>query len=223
MIMGLNNCRISHVLRSNPFVFKDLIVDFWKNASVNNKGEGGVGNIESVIKGINIVISEQIIRDVLEFGDALKLPTKYPSSKVKEVLEKMCYEGTYPPTIKKQRPPYWRFLAHYFIICISGRKSGFDEISQTATSAIVALSMNWDYNFSKFVFEEMNRNHQGKKKDQFLMYPRFLQMILNEKYSQIERSSNTLEMKALGPSTFGLMKQSRKTTKITFQGARELV
>ncbi|CAI9279248.1 unnamed protein product [Lactuca saligna] len=48
-------------------------------------------------------------------------------------------------------------------------------------------------------------------------------MIFNEKYPQIERSSNTLDMKALGPNTFGLMKQSRKAAKVAYQRLKELV
>ncbi|CAI9285741.1 unnamed protein product [Lactuca saligna] len=168
-------------------------------------------------------IYEQVIREVLEFGDASAFPIEYSADQVKEVLEMMCYEGTYPPTIKKLLPPYWRFLTHSFVICISRRKGGFDEISQTVTSAIFALVMNWDYNFSKFVFEEMKSNLQGKKKDLFLMYSMFLQMIFNEKYPLIERSFDTLAMKALGPNTFGLMKQSRKVFKVDYQRLKELV
>ncbi|CAI9303329.1 unnamed protein product [Lactuca saligna] len=84
----------------------------------------------------------------------------------------MCYEGTYHPTIKKLLPPFWRLLAHYFVIFISRRKGGSDEISQTTTLAIVALAMDWDYNFSRFLFEEMKSSLHGKKKDLFLMYPK---------------------------------------------------
>ncbi|CAI9299907.1 unnamed protein product [Lactuca saligna] len=69
----------------------------------------------------------------------------------------------------------------------------------------------------------MKSNLPGKKKNLFLMYPRFLQMIFNEKYPQIKRTSDTLDMKALGPNTCGLMKQSRKATKVAFQGLNELV
>ena len=35
MIVGLNSCRISHALRVNPAICKDLVTDFWRNASVN--------------------------------------------------------------------------------------------------------------------------------------------------------------------------------------------
>nr|KAJ0204818.1 hypothetical protein LSAT_V11C500277750 [Lactuca sativa] len=76
---------------------------------------------------------------------------------------------------------------------------------------------------SNLCSEEMKSSLQGKKKYLFVMYPRFLQMVLNEKYPQIERSSNTLDMKALGPNTFGLMKQSRKAAKVPYQGLKELL
>nr|KAJ0215764.1 hypothetical protein LSAT_V11C300123010 [Lactuca sativa] len=42
-------------------------------------------------------------------------------------------------------------------------------------------------------------------------------------YPQIERSSDTLDMKALGPNTFGIMKQSKQSAKVAFQGLKELV
>nr|KAJ0216265.1 hypothetical protein LSAT_V11C300108330 [Lactuca sativa] len=54
------------------------------------------------------------------------------------------------------------------------------------------------------------------------MYPRFLQIFI-EKYPQIERSFDFLDMKDLGPNTFGLTKQSRKTAKVAYQWLKELV
>nr|KAJ0205027.1 hypothetical protein LSAT_V11C500228940 [Lactuca sativa] len=164
---------ISHALRANPVIHKDLITEIWKNASIKKHGADGVGIIESIVKGTQVIVSEQGIREVLEVGDAFAFPIEYSADQLKEVLEKMCYEAIYPPTIKKLLPPYWRFLEHYFVSCIFGRKGGYDEISQTATSSIVA-------------------------------------------------SSYTLDMKALVPNTFGLMKKSRKAAKVAYQGLKEL-
>nr|KAJ0221211.1 hypothetical protein LSAT_V11C200086610 [Lactuca sativa] len=39
----------------------------------------------------------------------------------------------------------------------------------------------------------------------------------------MDQSSETLDMKALGPSTFGLMKQSRHSAKVVYQGLKDLV
>lgn len=62
MIMGLNNCMISHDLRSNPVIYKDLINKFWKNSSINKQGADGVGVVELMVKGTQVIIFEQVMR-----------------------------------------------------------------------------------------------------------------------------------------------------------------
>lgn len=57
-----------------------------------------------------------------------------------------------------------------------------------------------------------------ERKDKFLMYPRFLQMIFNCKYPDLAKIGETLDLKSLDPNTFGLMKQNWKGTKVEFQG-----
>lgn len=94
--MGLNNCRISHALRSNSVIYKDLITEFWKNALINKLGEDEVDVVKSMVKGTQIIVYEQVIREVLEFGDAPTFPVEFSAHQVREALEKMCYEGTYP-------------------------------------------------------------------------------------------------------------------------------
>ncbi|MFS7999322.1 hypothetical protein Hanom_Chr12g01164701 [Helianthus anomalus] len=51
----------------------------------------------------------------------------------------------------------------------------------------------------------MKRNVTRVRKDKFLMYLRFLQMILNACYPELVRSGNTLELKPMGPVCFGLI------------------
>lgn len=65
MIVRLKICRISHALRSNPVIYKDLITELWKNASINKHGAYGAGSVESMVKGFQVIVSEQIIREVL--------------------------------------------------------------------------------------------------------------------------------------------------------------
>ena len=84
--------------------------------------------------------------------------------------------------------------------------------------------MDWDYNFSKYIFEEMKSNLTRKKKDVYAMYPRFLQMIFDAKYPEIEKPKpyDTFDMKVLGSSSFSLLNQSRRDTTASFQGTRPL-
>lgn len=111
MMVGLNNYRISHALRANLVIHRDLITELSKIDSINKQGVDGVDSIESMVKGTQIIISQQVIQEVLEFGDASTFPI-------------MCYEGTYLLTMKKLLPPYWRFLTFSFVICISRMKGG---------------------------------------------------------------------------------------------------
>ena len=222
LIVGLNACSITHAVNANPLITRELIIGFWENAQFNKDGANGAGTLESNVRGTHVVISEQSIRRVLRFGDQPTFPTDFSIEKVREALHLMSYEGQYPPTIKKLLPPFWRLLAHIFMHCVSGRKGGFDEISHSISCAIVALVMDWDFNFSKYVFDEMKGNLGAKKKAVFLMYPRFIQMILDEDYPMIERTGEMLDIKALNPSTFGLMKQSKASRTGSFQGLRPL-
>ncbi|MFS7929796.1 hypothetical protein Hanom_Chr04g00336641 [Helianthus anomalus] len=63
-----------------------------------------------------------MIREVLLFGDAAEDPVEHEKEKVIKVLDKMSYEGSYLPTTKKLLHPYWRLLAHVYLVCISGNK-----------------------------------------------------------------------------------------------------
>ena len=125
---------------------------------------------------------------------------------VEKYLEKMGYEADFPPTLQKLLPPYWRFLSHVFVNCISGRKGGSDEISSRNTQAIVALAAGIDFNFSRFILEEMVTNANKKSKDQFLLYPRFIQIFINSLFSDMVKTGEILDIKAFGPNTMSLIK-----------------
>ncbi|MFS7936488.1 hypothetical protein Hanom_Chr05g00416181 [Helianthus anomalus] len=77
--------------------------------------------------------------EVLLFGDPVDDPIKHSKEKIVPVLERMTYEGTYPPMTKKLLHPYWRFLAHVYLVCISGNKSGIDTLTIKQTLGVVAL------------------------------------------------------------------------------------
>ncbi|KAM0063564.1 hypothetical protein Hdeb2414_s0003g00092371 [Helianthus debilis subsp. tardiflorus] len=97
----------------------------------------------------------------------------------------MSYEGEYPTVLKKLFPPYRRLLVHMFLLCISKNKGGLDQLNQIQTSSMVALVNNLDYNFSVLVFDNMKRMLENPKKKIFMLYPHFVQMMLDEKYPEL--------------------------------------
>ncbi|KAJ0791514.1 hypothetical protein HanOQP8_Chr01g0006371 [Helianthus annuus] len=135
MIVGLNSCRLAHALRENPIIGEDWIRDFLNNTTT--KKEYNV--IRSMIQNKEILITEQTIREVLLFGDAVDDPVEFEKEKIIPVYEKKSYEGSYPRTTKKLLHPYWRFLAHVYLVCISGNKSRIDTLTFRQISGMVAL------------------------------------------------------------------------------------
>ncbi|KAF5811715.1 putative Longin domain-containing protein [Helianthus annuus] len=213
LIVGLNSCRITHALKANPVICIDMIKDFWLTAKVNRSGAEGSGSIDAKIQGKDIVISEAVVREVLKFDDQPHHPTTFGMVKVMKALRKMSYEGDYPTVLKKLFPPYWRLLVHVLLFCLSENKGGLDQLNQIQASAMVALVNNWDYNFSAFVFDNMKSMLENPKKKIFMLYPRFIQMILDEKYPELVKSANVLNLKSMGPNCFDSMKRNRDSAK----------
>ncbi|GJZ80016.1 hypothetical protein Tco_0644853, partial [Tanacetum coccineum] len=66
----------------------------------------------------------------------------------------------------------------YVGLATLGPKSGgWDQFGSTIATALICLSSNRVYNFSKMIFDGMVHNLKSNSK--FLMYPRFLQIILD--------------------------------------------
>ncbi|KAJ0652892.1 hypothetical protein HanOQP8_Chr15g0577371 [Helianthus annuus] len=217
LIKGLNSCRLVHALRENPVVYESLVQDFWKTARFEAQGADGKGMIEAEIQKKKVVVTEQMIREVLQFGDTESDPIELSSDTIEAVLPRLSYEAKYPSLVKKFLHPYWRLLAHMFMLCMTENRGGTYQLNITQTAAFVALITNESFNYSKYVFEGMKRNVTGVRKDKFIMYPRFLQMIFNARYSDLTRSGDTLELKPMGPSCFGAL-TTKKGTEKKFEG-----
>ncbi|MFS7913105.1 hypothetical protein Hanom_Chr02g00137941 [Helianthus anomalus] len=174
MIVCLNTCRLAHSLRENPIIREDWIKDFWDKATAKKRDTV----IKYKVQNKEVSISEQDIREVLLFGDDASDPVEYTKEKVMEVLTKMSYEGSCPQIVKNLLHPYWRFLAHIYLVCISGNKSGLDKLTLRQTSGVVSLVEEWKFNYSRCVFDDMLANVKTVNDKYWYKFLRFLQMIL---------------------------------------------
>ncbi|KAM0057388.1 hypothetical protein Hdeb2414_s0005g00157631 [Helianthus debilis subsp. tardiflorus] len=146
MIVGLNDCRITHALKTNPVICHDGVKDFWLSAKFNRRGAKGAGSIGEKVQKKEIIVTEAIVCEVLKFGYQFYHPTSFERDKVVKALRRMSYERDYPTVLKKLFPPYWILLVHIFLECISVNKGGLNHLNLTQASAMVALVNNWDYN-----------------------------------------------------------------------------
>ncbi|CAI9269367.1 unnamed protein product [Lactuca saligna] len=221
IVDGLMKSCLVHALTTSPAIYQSLIKEFWRNAVVKKNGQGDKF-VEATIEEKKIQVTESIIRESLQISDKPEYTMEIDIHQTQDDLEHMGYEGTFPPTIKKLLPPCWKYLAHVFVSCISSRRSGGNEISLANTGAIAALAVGFEFNFSKFILNEMILNLEGNKRDKLWMYPRFLQIILNLNHAELQRGNDVLDFKSIGLSAFGLMKQKRGG-KFVFEGKFPLI
>ncbi|GJT00030.1 hypothetical protein Tco_0821199 [Tanacetum coccineum] len=139
-----------------------------------------VAEIQALVDGKQIVVSEATIRMLLNFNDEGGMDC-LPNATIFEEIARMGYEKlTQKLTFYKAFfSPQWKFLIHTFLQCLSAKTTTWNEFSSIAASAIICLSTNQKFNFSKFILEGMIRNLNAKGV-KFLMYPRFVQLFVNQ-------------------------------------------
>nr|GEY56813.1 putative ribonuclease H-like domain-containing protein [Tanacetum cinerariifolium] len=72
--------------------------------------------------------------------------------------------------------PHWRFLVHTLLHCLSTKSGSWDQFSSPLAVALICLFDGRRFNWSSYIFKGMVSNIGNAK--MFLMYPRFLQIIL---------------------------------------------
>ncbi|GJU62145.1 synaptobrevin, longin-like domain protein [Tanacetum coccineum] len=77
---------------------------------------------------------------------------------------------------KNKFSPQWRFLVHTILHCLSTKSGSWDQFGSQVAIALICLTEGRRYNWSSYIFKGMVNNINNPKK--FLMFPRFLQMIL---------------------------------------------
>ncbi|GJW31414.1 hypothetical protein Tco_0051446 [Tanacetum coccineum] len=172
----LRGSNLRYALTTNPTIYDSLIKQFWQTATANTNADGTL-EIKATIDTIRYTISEASIRDSLQLEDATGI-TMLPNDDLFEGMGQIGYptDGTFT-FWKSFFTPQWRYLVHHLLHCISSKSGGWDQFGSNIATALVCLSTGRVYNFSKLIFDGMVANLKSKTK--FLMYPRFLQMILN--------------------------------------------
>ncbi|GKB42156.1 hypothetical protein Tco_0887098 [Tanacetum coccineum] len=139
--------------------------------------------IHAIVNSKAVVITEASIRSSFLFNDADGTDC-LTNEAIFQNLALMGYEGALNKlTFQKALfSPQWKYLIHTILDCLSSKSTSWNEFSTNIASAVICLTTNQKFNFSKLIFDGMLRNLDNPKK-KFLMYPRFLMVFLN---NQIE-------------------------------------
>ncbi|GJT98158.1 hypothetical protein Tco_1093676 [Tanacetum coccineum] len=172
----LRGSNLRYALTTNPTIHDSLVKQFWQTATAKTLADGTL-ELQATIDTIAYTITEASIRSKLKLADASGI-TMLPNNEIFEGMGHMGYPTDGSFTFWKSFfTPQWRFLVHHILHCISSKSGGWDQFGSNIATALICLSTGRVYNFSKLIFDGMVANLKSKTK--FLMYPRFLQLILD--------------------------------------------
>ncbi|GJU86373.1 hypothetical protein Tco_1293919 [Tanacetum coccineum] len=122
----LNAHPIKYALTVNPTIYTSCIEQFW--ATVKAKTVNGEVQLQALVDGMKIIITESIVRRDLQLEDG-------------EGVD--CLSNA---TIFEQ------------LTLMGAKTTAWNEFSSIMASAIICLAINQKFNFSKYIFKSMVKN-----------------------------------------------------------------
>nr|GEX98389.1 hypothetical protein [Tanacetum cinerariifolium] len=207
----LSTCSINYALTVSPTIYASYIEQFWNTAI--SKIVNSVKQIHVIVDGKDVVISESSVGSDLLFNDEDGIAF-LTNAKFFENLALMGYEqiSTKLTLQKGSFSPQWKFLIHTILHCMSSKSTAWNEFLTNLASAVICLAKGQKFNFSKLIFDGTLKNLDSKK---ILMYPRFLQLFLNNQLKDLPKPFNdTYETPKHSKKVFSNMARKR----INFSG-----
>ncbi|GJY28183.1 ribonuclease H-like domain-containing protein [Tanacetum coccineum] len=203
----LTRSSIHHALTVSPVVSTTFVEQFWTSAK--SKIINNVRHITAKVAGKPMYISEASIRSDLLFNDANGIDS-LPNQAIFNAIQLMGYEGdlTVLTFNKALFSPQWRFLFHTMNHCISSKSTSWNQIPTNIVTAVICLTSNQKYNFSKLIFDGMLRHLDAKKK--FVMYPRFISIFLDKQLANVPVPLDHFPVNALTSKVFSFMVKKGK-------------
>nr|GEU96299.1 hypothetical protein [Tanacetum cinerariifolium] len=203
----LNAQVIQYALMVNPTIYVSCIKQFWASATIKKVND--VVKLRALIDEKRVVVTEDIIRQALHLDDADGVEC-LPNKEIFTELARMGYEKP-PPKLTFYKAFFsaqWKFLIHTLVQCISAKRTAWNEFSFSMASAVICLAIGRKFNFSKYIFDSMVRNMDNPTK--FLMYPRFIQVILNAQVEDLSSHTNQYTSPTLTQKVFANMRKVSK-------------
>ncbi|GJS53664.1 hypothetical protein Tco_0627026, partial [Tanacetum coccineum] len=171
----LQGSHIRYAITHDPIIYDSLVKQFWSTASLRASEEGPPA-ILATIDRTPYTITESLVRSQLQFDDDGGIED-LPIAEIYLGMDNLGYPTEGKLTFHKNKfSPQWRFLVHTISHCLSTKSGSWDQFGSQLAIALICLTEGRRYNWSSYIFKGMVNNINNPKK--FLMFPRFLQMIL---------------------------------------------
>ncbi|GJV77789.1 hypothetical protein Tco_1509373 [Tanacetum coccineum] len=182
---------------------------FEQIATVKVKTINGEVQLQALVDGKKVIVTEASVRCDLQLDDEEGMDCLSNATIFEELTimgyEKLSQKLTF---YKAFFSPQWKFLIHTILQCLSAKNTAWNEFSSTMASAIICLATNQKFNFSKYIFESMVKilDNAGK----FLMYPRFVQVFLDNQLKEMEPHNRTYIAPSYTNNIFANMRRQGK-------------
>ncbi|GJV45028.1 hypothetical protein Tco_1429564 [Tanacetum coccineum] len=157
----INTSFVRCALTVNPIIYTNCIEQFWTSAKA--KTVNGERQIQALVDKKKVIITETSIRSDLKLDDA-EGTYCLPTATIFAELERMGYGNLIQKLTfsKAYFSSQWKFLIHTILQCFSAKTTSWNEFSSTMASAIICLATNKIFNFSKYIFDNMVKNLEGR-------------------------------------------------------------
>ncbi|GKD77069.1 hypothetical protein Tco_1339690 [Tanacetum coccineum] len=110
--------------------------------------------------------------------------------------------------LKGHFSPQWKFFIHTILHFLSSKKTAWDQFSSNIATTLMCLATSRRFNFSKFIFEAIVKNLDSPHK--FLLYHRFIQLILNKQQRLLLPHTRTYPTPTLTSKLFSNTRRASK-------------
>ncbi|KAM0012684.1 hypothetical protein Hdeb2414_s0049g00749991 [Helianthus debilis subsp. tardiflorus] len=193
----LRKSRIAKALSDTTIVYESHVRRFWDTARFEEKDN----TIHAVVKkkdennkdiDVEVVVGVEDVRRVLDLQDSDNDPTIISERLAKGLWCRLGFSSHINGKMfKRSFSRQYRYLMHCLVHSLSHRKGAYDEVSDYIMNIVVSIVLNRRYNISQVIFEFLKENCLAGK-DKYIMYPRFIMMILDDKVKDLPKDKDDI-------------------------------
>ncbi|KAK1431877.1 hypothetical protein QVD17_08635 [Tagetes erecta] len=185
MIKFIKRTKYVYAICAKPVIYARLIKNFWRTAEVV-RDENGVAVVRGhITRDWVLTVSEESIRHALRIDeDEIGMMDELTMEECKSCFVNMGHPPVFPKSqfYRAKLGRKYKLLCYVVQQCMSRRSAGFDNFPSDIASPIVAIAENKPFNMSRWIMNGFVFNLVKGKRFKFLMYPRFLQLMINVAY-----------------------------------------
>nr|GEV30439.1 hypothetical protein [Tanacetum cinerariifolium] len=130
---------IKYALTVNPNIYVSCIKQFWTNVAIKQVND--VTRLQALVDKKKVVVTEATIREALHLDDEKGVDC-LPNEEIFAELARMGYEkpSTKLTFYKAFFSSQWKCLIHTILLCMSAKRTSWNELSSSMASDVICLS-----------------------------------------------------------------------------------